>query len=252
MNRLQKIFAAGNKVLVIFDSCGAPDMAESEARLENIITNGADIVELGIPFSDPMADGAVIQRASQQALKNGATLRGILEMAGRVRQRHPETGLIVFGYYNVFLQYGSEALFAKLRELGIDGILIVDLPFEERDEVLPLARKYGISLIPLIGPSTDVERAKMLTADADGFVYCINARGVTGERTVLPPELSGRLDALRRVSPAPVAAGFGIADAASAAAVAKHADAVVVGSAAVKLPLSELGAFIAGLKAALR
>ena len=251
MKRLNKIFSSGRKALVIFDSCGAPDMANSELRLETIIANGADIVELGIPFSDPMADGPVIQRASLQALQAGATLSGILGMAGRLRRRHPETGLVVFGYYNIFLQYGIAALFRRLRELEIDGILIVDLPYEERNEVLPDARANGISLIPLIGPSTEVERARKLTADADGFVYCINARGVTGERAELPPELAGRLDALRRVSPAPVAAGFGIADAASAAAVAKHADAVVVGSAAVKLPLSELGPFIRSLKAAL-
>ena len=250
MKRLQRIFTGG-KALVIFDSCGAPDMTESEARLEEIIAHGADILELGIPFSDPMADGPVIQQASQQALRAGATLEKILDMAGRIRQRHMETGMIAFGYYNIFLQYGIPKLFRRLRELDIDGILIVDLPYEEREEVAPEAKKNGISLIPLIGPSTDIERAKMLTADADGFVYCINARGVTGARAQLPPELSERLDALRRVSPVPVAAGFGIADAASAAAVSRHADAVVVGSAAVRLSRPALGKFIRSLKNAL-
>ena len=251
MTRLEKIFSAGKKALVIFDSCGAPDMAESEQRLETIISNGADIVELGIPFSDPVADGAVIQKASQQALANGATLGKILDMAERVRKRHPETGMIVFGYFNIFLQFGLDKLFRRLAELEIDGILIVDLPYEEHEEIAPYTEKYGVPQIPLIGPSTDLERSKLLTANARGFVYCINARGVTGERAVLPPELSGRLDSLRKISPAPVAAGFGIADAASAAAVAKHADAVVVGSAAVRLPLSELGPFIRSLKNAL-
>ena len=110
MTRLEKIFPAGKKALVIFDSCGAPDMAESERRLETIISNGADIVELGIPFSDPVADGAVIQKASLQALAGGATLGKILDMAERVRKRHPETGMIVFGYFNIFLQFGLEKL----------------------------------------------------------------------------------------------------------------------------------------------
>ena len=251
MTRLQKIFSAGKKVLVIFDSCGAPDMTESEARLDAIIEAGADIVELGIPFSDPVADGPVIQKASQTALAKGATLGKILEMAARIRGRHGETGLIFFGYCNVFMQYGWENLFAKLAEIGADGILVVDLPYEERQEIAPYCRKYGIPQIPLIGPSTDIERAKMLTAEAEGFVYCINARGVTGARAELPPELVGRLDALRSVSPIPVASGFGISDPVSAAAAARHADAVVVGSAAVRLGRSEVAEFVRSLKRAI-
>lgn len=250
MTRLENIFSRQRKALVIFDACGAPDMEESEKRLETIIANGADIVELGIPFSDPVADGPVIQRASQQALAKGATLKKILEMAARLRARHPETGLIVFGYFNVFLQYGLEALFARLEEIGIDGILIVDLPFEERQEIAALTEKHHVPQIPLVAPSTTPERAAVLVREAKGFVYCINARGVTGERTALPPELAERLETLRRLSPVPVAAGFGISGPEEAASVCRHADAAVVGSAAVKLGRTELGKFVAGLKEA--
>ena len=250
MNRLDKIFADHRKALIIFDSCGYPDMDESEARLETIISSGADIVELGIPFSDPVADGPVIQQASQQALANGATLEKILDMAERLRRHHPETGLVFFGYYNVFLQYGLEKLFRRLQRLAADGILIVDLPYEEREEILPYTQKYQVPQITLIGPSTDRVRAEMLLKAAQGFVYCVNARGVTGARSCLPRELAGRLDALREISPIPVAAGFGVADAASAAALIPHADAVVVGSAVVRRPLAELGEFVADLKRA--
>ena len=252
MDRLQNIFSRRRPALVIFDSCGAPTLAESEERLEAIAANGADIVELGVPFSDPMADGPAIQRASLAALKNGTTLQHVIGMAERLRQKHPELGIIFFGYFNVFLQYGLEKLTAELERIGADGLLVVDLPYEERDELLPFCVKHHLSLIPLVAPGTDSERARMITRDATGFVYCVTARGVTGERTELPPELSGRLDELKKISPLPVAAGFGINGPARAAEVAKHADAVVVGSAAVKLPLAELGPFVAALRAAVR
>lgn len=252
MNRLDEIFAQRRPALVIFDSCGAPTLAESEERLETIVANGADIVELGVPFSDPMADGPAIQRASLQALQQGTTLAHVIGMAERLRHKHPDTGIVFFGYFNVFLQYGLEKLTAELERIGADGLLVVDLPYEERDELRPLCLKHNLSLIPLVAPGTDAERARTITRDATGFVYCVTARGVTGERTELPPELSSRLDELKRISPIPVAAGFGINGPARAAEVAKHADAVVVGSAAVKLPLAELGPFVASLRAAIR
>ena len=249
MSRLQQIFSRQQKALIIFDSCGYPTMAESEERLEKIISGGADILELGVPFSDPMADGPVIQKASQIALAQGATLQKILDMAKRIRARHPETGLVLFGYYNIFLQYGLEKLAAELKDIGIDGILIVDLPYEEREEFLPYSD--GIDLIPLIGPSTDIERAKKLMSNAGGFAYCITVRGVTGERKELPPELTERLRDLREACDLPVAAGFGISDPETAAMVAKNADAIVIGSAVVKLPTAEVENFVSSVKSAL-
>ena len=248
MKRLQNIFDR-SKALIIFDVCGVDD---SEERLETIINSGADIVELGIPFSDPVADGTVIQEAAQRALASGANLERILNTTRRIRQRHPETGLIIFGHYNIFLQFGLEKLFARLAELEIDGILIVDLPYEEQPEVEEFTSRYNVSLIQLIGPATDLKRAEMLTKKAEGFVYCINAKGVTGVRSEMPTELVERLEALRKVSPVPVASGFGIADGETCRQLASHADGVIVGSAAVKLPLAKLGDFISGLKNALK
>ncbi|MBQ6353327.1 MAG: tryptophan synthase subunit alpha, partial [Lentisphaeria bacterium] len=220
MDRLQKIFSSRQTALVIFDSCGAPTLEESERRLETIVANGADIVELGVPFSDPMADGPAIQRASLEALRQGTTLAHVLATARRLREKHPDTGIILFGYFNVFLQYGLERFAADAAAAGADGVLVVDLPFEERDEFLPLCRKHRLALIPLVAPGTDAERARQITRDATGFVYCVTARGVTGERSQLPPELAERLEILRRIAPVPVAAGFGIDGADSAAAVA--------------------------------
>jgi tryptophan synthase alpha chain len=251
MNRLNKIFSARKTALVIFDSCGAPTLAESEQRLETIVANGADIIELGVPFSDPMADGPAIQRASQEALRQGTTLKHVIDMAAKLRRNHPDTGIILFGYFNVFLQYGLERFTSELESVGVDGVLVVDLPYEERDEMLPLCKKHHLSMIPLVAPGTGAERAQMIVRDADGFIYCVTARGVTGERAALPPELSARLTELRKLSPVPVAAGFGIDGPESATAVAKFADAVVVGSAAVRRPLAELGPFVASLRAAL-
>ena len=138
MNRLQKIFSSCKTALVIFDSCGAPSPEESERRLETIVANGADIVELGVPFSDPMADGPTIQRASLEALRHGTDLAMVLGMARRLREKHPDTGIILFGYFNVFLQFDLERFAAELEVSGVDGVLVVDLPFEERDEFLPI------------------------------------------------------------------------------------------------------------------
>lgn len=241
-NRLNHIFARcrqeQRRALVVFASCGCPDPETGEALIDTIIRHGADIVELGVPFSDPMADGPVIQQASRLAIDNGTTLAGILAMAGRLRQSHPRTGLVLFSYYNLILNHGPEKLVAEAARQGIDAILCVDLPFEERHELKPLCDRHGVALIPLLSPATPPERAARIMADASGFAYYVTVRGVTGERNALPADLAERLDALRQLAPLPIAAGFGIASAATARQVAPHADAVVVGSAIVKLALS--------------
>lgn len=172
MKRLKKIFSAPKTALIVYDCCGAPTMQESARRLQAIIDGGADIVELGIPFSDPMADGAAVQQASQQALANGAKLSSILDMAADLRQKNPETGLIVYGYYNVFLQFGVENLFQRLAAIGIDGIFIIDLPFEEYGEVEVFCHQFDIPLLRMIADNTPLQRAEKLLADAQGMVYC--------------------------------------------------------------------------------
>lgn len=237
MNRIATIFqqcrAENRAALVIFAEAGYPDLAQSEQHIDNAIANGADLIELGIPFSDPMADGPVISAAGQTAIANGANLANILEMAARLRQKHPTTGLILFSYFNVMYNYGLEALCAELQRIGVDGILAVDLPCEERDELLAPCRAHGLHLIPLVSPATSPERAKAIVQDATGFVYYVSVRGITGARSAMPPELAANLATLRELSPVPVVVGFGIASRDSAHTVAACADGVVVGSAFV-------------------
>ena len=243
--------AEGRAARVLYMPCGFPSMAESESAMETLIAGGADVLELGVPFSDPIADGPVIQAAGQRALAGGVDLPNILALAARLRAKHPETGLVLFSYLNPILAYGPERLCADAAEAGLDGLLVVDLPHEEEGELRPLVEASGLSWIPLVSPATTPERAREIVSGCDGFVYVITVRGITGERKALPPELAVRLKALRQVTDLPLAAGFGISDAATARAVAAHADGYVVGSAAVRAlaegGLPGLSAFLARL-----
>ena len=244
MTRPQQAFAAANAqgrpARVLFMPCGFPTKAASLEAMETLVSGGADVLELGVPFSDPIAEGAVIQAASQQALKDGVNLKDILALAAELRARHPALGLVLFSYFNPLLAYGPERLCADAAKAGIDGLLVVDVPYEEQDEFKPLVTAAGLSWIPLISPATTPERAAKIIEGCDGFVYVITVRGITGERKALPPELADRLAALRAVTALPLAAGFGISDAATAAEIGRHAQGIVVGSAAVRA-LSEGG-----------
>ncbi len=237
MKRLETTFQRcreeGRKGLVMFVSAGDPDLPTTERLVRRIVAEGADIVEIGVPFSDPMADGPTIQAASQRALASGTTLDGILEMTARLR-RDLETPLVLFSYYNVLFKYGFERLAADASRAGADALLIVDIPYEERDEVLPALQREGLDLITLVAPTTSPDRAEEMLARATGFVYCITVTGVTGARQELPADLSDLLRRMQSASPVPVAAGFGISTPEMARSVAAYADAVVVGSALIK------------------
>jgi len=239
MDKLKKIFAdccqENRAALIIFCSCGYPDLERSEQAIEVAIQAGADIIELGVPFSDPMADGAVIRKASAIALQNGADLPKILAMAARLATRHPETGFILFSYMNVLYNFGLGKLCQKLAEIGLDGILAVDLPMEEAEELDHHCKEYRLHLIPLVSPATPMERARKIMAQASGFVYSVNVCGVTGIRDLLPDEITEHLKELKKNSPAPVAAGFGITDAKAAQRLSQAADGVIVGSAFIKI-----------------
>ena len=178
MNRIEKIFKNNSCALIVCDCCGAPSMGESEERLNIILDNGADMVELYLPFSDPMADGAILQAAAQQALANGSKLDYILNMVQRVRAKHPEAGFIVTSYYNIFLQYGLDKLFQRFAELGIDGMHIIDLPYEEHAELDPYIEKYGVQQLRSIAPSSGEERTRMLMEHAKSMVYCYSAEQI--------------------------------------------------------------------------
>lgn len=172
MNRFENIFSGNKTALIVFDCAGAPDMATSAKRIEEIITGGADIVELGIPFSDPMADGAAIQEAYQTALQNNADLSKIITMLKTIRSNHPNVGLIISGYCNIFLQYGYEKLFADLSMLEIDALRILDLPAEEFAEIAPYAEKYNVKIAIAVTRTTSQERLNKMLTLPGSIVYC--------------------------------------------------------------------------------
>ena len=250
MNRIQKCFersrAEGRAAFVAYLTIGYPSLEASERAIDRLIGEcGADVIELGVPFSDLFADGAVIRAAAYEALKNGVTMRDALALAGRVRQKHPDTPLVIFSYYNLILSMGAETFAAEADKVGVDAVLAVDLPLEERDELLSVLRPHGITMVPLIAPNTPISRVKESAAGVeDSFLYVITVKGVTGVRGELPPELSSQLDAIRDAVGTPVVAGFGIGSRAQGTAIAKgHADGYVIGSAIVKqlaLPIEDL------------
>ncbi len=241
MSRLQNIFKACSaehrKALIAYLTVGTPDLNASEKIIQEVINAGADIIELGVPFSDPTADGSVIQEAAQTALRNHVTITDVLDLAARLRQRNPTVGLIVFSYYNVIFNLSVDKFTEQAAHAGVDGVLTVDLPFEESAEIQPALAARQMDWIALVSPLTDCKRAAKLLKNATGFVYYIMQLGVTGVRAALPPDAAQHLAMLKKISPVPVAAGFGVAGEAMAREVARIADGVIVGSAFVKLQL---------------
>ncbi|MFP2912531.1 tryptophan synthase subunit alpha, partial [Pyxidicoccus sp. 3LFB2] len=226
-----KAKARGEGVLVAYAMAGDPDLPRSVDVFAALVEGGADILELGVAFSDPIADGPVIQGASERALKAGSTLKRVLdEVVPEVRRRCPQTPLVIMTYVNVIMAMGEER-FAKLaRERGVSGAILPDLPPEESAGLRATFDAAGVDLIPLCAPSTSQERAQAIASNARGFVYCVAVSGVTGMRAELPADLSQRLDVVRKASPAPVVAGFGISTEEQARTLSAHADGVVVGS----------------------
>ncbi len=239
MNRIDQQFAAcraaGRPALVMYLTAGDPDLQTSARILAAVAGAGADVIEIGVPFSDPMADGPVIQAAAQRALAAGANLKAVLAMARQARADGVQTPFVLFSYYNVVLQYGPARLAADAAAAGIDGVLLVDVPAEEAGEILPDLVRHGLHWIPLLAPTTPPARARQILATAGGgFVYYITVTGVTGARSELPADLAKQLAAVKALTSLPVAAGFGVSSPEMAAAVGRCADGVVVGSALVK------------------
>jgi tryptophan synthase alpha chain len=234
-NAFAKAKAEGRGAFVAYLTMGYPTLAQSEQAVDDVISEGADIIELGVPFSDPFADGGVIRSAAYEALRNGTTLDDVLAAAKRLRARHPDTGFVLFSYYNLIFSKGMETFADAAADAGIDAVLAVDLPLEERDELLSVLSPRGIGYVPLIAPNTPIYRVKESeTGVGDSFLYVITVKGTTGARTELPSDLTSRLDAIRAVAQIPVAAGFGISTKAQAEEVSHHADGFIVGSALVK------------------
>jgi tryptophan synthase alpha chain len=220
---------------------GYPDLSTSLDVLIALAEAGADLIEVGVPFSDPLADGPTIQAATQLALEKGTSLADALQMVDQLRGRGVTIPLILMGYYNPFLAYGVEALCRDAAMAGADGLIIPDLPPDERDgeETIACCRKHGLAFIPLLAPTSTKTRIRLATQVASGFIYLVSVTGITGARDRLPADLEAFVNRVRSATALPLAVGFGISTPEQAARVAEIADGVVVGSALVKLGLSE-------------
>jgi len=238
MGRIEERFKAlkkeGRKAFVAYLTAGDPDLETTARLIPALEAAGVDILEIGVPFSDPTADGPVIQAASQRALKKGATLEKILAMIAGLR-RFSGIPIVLFGYYNPILSYGPEKFAADAAACGVDGILVVDLPPEEADELRRYTDPAGLAFITLIAPTTDPKRAGKILRGATGFVYYISVTGVTGTAVPRPDDVRRDVERLKKMTVLPVAVGFGISTPAQAAAIAPLSDGVVVGSALVRL-----------------
>ncbi len=266
-DRLSTRFAAcaaeGRAALVTFVTAGDPDLATSADVVNALVAAGADIIELGMPFTDPMADGPAIQAGNLRSLGGGTKLRDVLAMVAAHRRSDDATPIILMGYFNPILAYGPERFAADARAAGLDGTIVVDLPPEEADELVPALSAHGLHLIRLATPTTDAARLPKVLDGASGFLYYVAVAGVTGANAATPADVAEAVARLKRSTTLPIAVGFGVRTPEQAAAIAATADAVVVGSAIVDtigaaaaerandIP-ARVGALVAGLAAAVR
>ncbi|MHA1569137.1 MAG: tryptophan synthase subunit alpha [Alphaproteobacteria bacterium] len=236
-SRLEKRFAAlarqGRAGLIAFVTAGDPDAGTSAAILAGLPSAGADIIELGMPFSDPMADGPAIQASSLRALKSGANMRRTLDMVGAFRNTDQETPIVLMGYYNPIYSYGIDGFVADAQAAGVDGMIVVDLPPEEDAELREPASAKGLHLIRLATPTTDDTRLSTLLADTGGFIYYVSIAGITGTQSAESTAVGRAVARLKQATDLPIAVGFGIRTPEQAAEIARTADAAVVGSAIV-------------------
>lgn len=264
MSRIAQTFARlrarDERALIPYFTAGDPSLQITRQLLSQAARQGADLIELGIPFSDPLADGPVIQRASQRALAAGVTLARVLEFVREVRAE-VSTPLVFLSYYNPVLAFGLKAFAKTAVEAGVDGVIVADLPPEEAGPLAEEARAARLDLIHLVAPTSPPERMRMIARQSRGFVYAVSLTGVTGARPELPADLAHYLQELRAATTKPVCVGFGISTPEQAAAAARCADGVIVGSAIVRLVeahagsealVPEVGRFLASLKAPLR
>jgi tryptophan synthase alpha chain len=243
-NRITETFknlrARGEKALVTFITAGDPDIAATKDLIFELERGGADIIELGIPFSDPMADGPTIQAASERALKKGTRLADVLRVVKEVRKKSG-IPIVLFGYYNPILSYGVERYARDASRAGVDGTLIVDLPPEEAGELKKELDRRAIELIFLLTPTSDEARIRTVTDKASGFIYFVSVAGVTGARSSLSTDIERYIKKVRHFTKLPLGVGFGISTPEQARAVCRHADGVIVGSAIVNVIAANSG-----------
>lgn len=232
MNRIKSAFANG-KAFIPFVTCGDPDLATTKKIVLEMVKNGANLVELGIPFSDPTAEGPVIQGANLRALSGGVTTDDVFELVRELR-KETDVPLVFMTYANVVYSYGTDKFLDKAKEVGMDGLILPDVPFEEKEDFAPACKAHDMALISLIAPTSN-DRIKMIASEADGFLYCVSSLGVTGTRSEINTDLAKMIELVREAnSDIPCAIGFGISNPEQAAKMAKIADGVIVGSAIVK------------------
>ena len=232
MSRIQEAFQ-GKKAFIPFITCGDPDLETTEQLVYAMEKEGAAIIELGIPFSDPTAEGPVIQAANLRALNRGVTTDKVFGTVERIR-KNSQIPLVFMTYANVVFSYGTERFIKRMKETGMDGLILPDVPFEEKEEFDSVCREYGIELISLIAP-TSHERIRMIAEKASGFVYCVSSLGVTGTRSEITTDIGEMVRLVKETKDIPCAVGFGISTPEQAAEMCRTADGVIVGSAIVKL-----------------
>ena len=255
MGNIYKAFSDG-KAFIPFITCGDPDLETTGAAIRAMAGNGADLIELGIPFSDPTAEGVVIQGANLRALRGGVTTDKIFDFV-RALRKDVKIPFVFMTYANVVFSYGADAFISVCAELGIDGLILPDLPYEEKDEFLPTCRKYGVDLISMIAP-TSADRIAMIAKEAEGFLYIVSSLGVTGTRSEIKTDLASIVEVVRRNTKTPCAIGFGISTPEQAHKMAAIADGAIVGSAIIKLlerygkdAPDKIGAYVKSMKDAL-
>ncbi len=259
MSRIGEAFkkSNGKKLLIPFITAGDPDLDTTIEIIGVMVKNGADMIELGIPFSDPLADGATIQRSYNRALKKGISLRKIIAAIPEIRQK-TSVPIILMSSYNLIYSYGDEALVRDASQAGVDGLIIPDLLPEDADELISCGQKYGVDTIFLTAPTSNEERIKLVAQRSRGFIYYVSLAGITGTKSAVAAEVKEGIERVKRFSDTPVAVGFGISTPEQAGELSLYADAVIIGSANVKiveenlnnkeLMLKKVGNFIAKLK----
>ncbi len=232
MIEIKSAFAKG-KAFIAFITAGDPDLETTEQLILSMEQAGADLIEIGIPFSDPVAEGPIIQGADIRALASGTTTDQIFDMVARIKER-VGIPLAFMTYINPVYTYGAERFLKRCEECSLAGLIVPDLPFEERNELLPLCREYGVTLVSMVAPTSN-ERITQIASQAEGFVYCVSSMGVTGVRSEITTNISQMVSLVKKVTDTPCAIGFGISTPEQARAMAQSADGVIVGSAIVKL-----------------
>jgi tryptophan synthase alpha chain len=238
MGRIDKKFRSlrdkGEKALTVYLTAGDPNLGKTEEIILSLDDAGVDILEIGVPFSDPTADGPIIHAASQRALKNGVTLSNILDMTESLRKAS-EIPIVLFGYYNPIFTYGNKEFTKRAKEVGVDGILVVDLPPEESTELREYTDRSGIDFISLIAPTTSTERIRKISRSATGFLYYISITGVTGTARPRVVDIKRDAERIRKITTLPLVVGFGISTTQQAGKIAPYVDGIVIGSAFVRL-----------------